>query len=172
MVKVGRTKTRLHSDLAERGVDAKSHPDIYEVATELDTRIDGKITTHTAIAAAHHAKGISDVYIGTFTRIEAGDQVINGVGFQPKFIVFLAYGTGGVERSVSLGFDDGTVHHAIVGVGDSVDMVMDTDHSIFIRKDAENWICGYVSALGADGFTITWALTGTLAAYVTYSAMK
>ena len=70
MVEIGRTKTRLHSDLSERDTDAKSHPAIYDTAAEADARIDGKIVTHAGNASAHHVKTPKDGWHGNVARIK------------------------------------------------------------------------------------------------------
>lgn len=70
MVKVGRTKTKLHSALSERDQDAKSHPAIYLTQPTIEAGIDAKIATHTAVPAAHHTKTTSASELTTGTLAE------------------------------------------------------------------------------------------------------
>ena len=102
------------------------------------------------------------VHIGNGgTRSTDGDQVITGVGFQPSVIIFFAGDTTESFINFSIGFDDGTVHMALNIFGDVASQRINTVQSIDIDNGGGNRIKGEVSALGADGFTITWNLMGT-----------
>ena len=171
-MRVGRTKTRLHSVLSERDQDLQSHPALYDNPTEADARIDGKVATHAAIAAAHHTPGILNAAIGNFTRDAAGDQVISGLGFEPTVVIFFCYGEGGTHQIQSSGFDDSVTRKCVYFRGDVVDVAETSTNSICAFKDASNRILGFISAKGADGFTVTWTLTGTMTAFVSYLAIK
>lgn len=115
-----------------------------------------------AFAALRSALGAS-TKIGTFTRdltAAGGTQVISGVGFQPKAVILLASKTDGAGFS-SVGIDDETLHYAwtyLNGFGSYSQSVL----SIVVGADVSNYQSGTVSAMGADGFTVTWAAkTGT-----------
>lgn len=134
----------------------------------------------------HKAESVSDdahgfltdtrFKIGEFTRdmsLGNGDQIISGLGFKPKSIIFLAT----VPLTVglmSIGLDDGlsatdiydnhnvtanTYNHAIV-------------YSISIRPPGANSYSGKVKTFNNDGFTIQWDLVGAVTgiAYVKYLA--
>ena len=150
MVQVGRTKTRLHSDLSERDAHSKSHPALY---------VEGGL-------------GIKNVAIGHFTRNAAGSQSITGVGFTPKVVLFFAASTPGTYRVGSFGFDDGVNPRCIRQPGDSEANEGIDVNSISCSLDFENSIGGHITSMDADGFTITWELEGTIEAWVTYLAME
>ena len=150
MVKIGRTKTRLHSDLAERDVDAKSHPAIYHTETP----------------------GIQNVALGWSTRNASGNQVISGLGFTPKIVFFLAYATGGTHQIMSIGVDDGTIAHCVLLSGHEVDAAHSGIDSILVWLDDSNNIAGSITSMDADGFTIGWVLAGAVTATFVYLAMK
>jgi len=116
--------------------------------------------------------GIAKIKIGNGTRLGGGSQAITGLGFKPKIVIFLGYTFGGVNRAESYGFDDGVTHHCMVGAGQNVDMGFNTTKSIDVEKDVSNYLLGYISSMDADGFTITWSLTGAVTGYFMYLAMR
>ena len=95
------------------------------------------------------------------TRSTDGNQVITGVGFQPSVIIFFAGDTTESFINFSVGFDNGTVHMALNIFSDAASQRINTAQSIDIDNGGGNRIKGYVSAIGADGFTITWNVLGT-----------
>jgi len=116
--------------------------------------------------------GILGITVGTGTRNVAGDQAIIGLGFKPKVVIFFAKAEGGANQIQSSGFDDGTNHRCVFLIGSSVD-VNETDlFSIYGYKVVGDQLYGYISSLDADGFTITWALIGTLTVDFKYLALK
>ena len=116
--------------------------------------------------------GISDVYLGSFDRSAAGDHAVTGVGFVPKIVIFFAHGTGGTHQIFSKGVDDGVSPRCIYFKGDVVDLTRSVLKSIWVQIDGDNHIEGAIKSLDADGFTITWTLTGVATAYTFYLAMK
>ena len=116
--------------------------------------------------------GILNVAVGTGTRNASGDQAITGLGFTPKVVIFFARATGGTYQIQSSGFDDGTNHRCIYFLGTTVDVGKHDSFSILLYKDIGNVAYGVISSLDADGFTITWTLSGTLTADFKYLAMK
>jgi len=98
---------------------------------------------------------------GLFTRnieVASGDQVITGVNFKPSQLIFLM----SMESSTifSLGFDNGSIS-LYVSLKDSVVWNNDTTYSILAYHSIDNYYKGLISALGSDGFTITWTKIGT-----------
>lgn len=115
-----------------------------------------------AFAALRAALGAS-TKIGTFTRdltAAGGTQAITGVGFQPRAVILLASKTDGAGFS-TVGIDDGTLHYGwayLNGFGSYAQTAL----SLIVGADVSNYQSGIVSAMGADGFTVTWATkTGT-----------
>ncbi|MBA7541148.1 hypothetical protein ES705_33455 [subsurface metagenome] len=92
---------------------------------------------------------------------ETGDVVITGVGFRPSVILFFTQDADTARLNQSFGFDDGTVHHCMGQQDAGAQMCNSGTESIYIRRDVDNKIVGYVSALGSDGFTIIFTETGT-----------
>ena len=150
MVQVGRTKTRLHSDLAERDTHSKSHPALY---------IEGGL-------------GIKNVYVGYTTREALGDQVISGLGFQPSVVVIFAKAIGGTHQILSQGWADGTRHGCVALRGDQVDTVSFNDRLAYCHISGSGYLSAVLKSFDADGFTLTWS--GVLPANVifTYLAMR
>jgi len=116
--------------------------------------------------------GIAKVKVGDFYRSSAGAQAITGVGFTPKVVIFLAYASGGATEIHSHGFDNVAAHRCINKPGSSEAVVGQNAYSIYLQLDAGNIIRGYLASMDADGFTVTWELTGTLTGYVIYLAMR
>ncbi len=102
----------------------------------------------------------STVKIGNNTRDAGGDQVITGVGFQPALVQFKAVDQAFANLNWSDGWDDGVAHGCITMETNHTQIQLYTTNSIFIRRTAGNHLTATITALGADGFTITWALVG------------
>ncbi len=116
--------------------------------------------------------------VGSFTRdltIASGTQAVTGVGFQPKAVLLFAAISS--SATMSIGFDDATTHTSItdrqIVSADQWEIDAAT-YAIKVYTGATDSYTGYVSALGADGFTITWAKvnspTGTLT--INYLAIR
>ena len=115
--------------------------------------------------------GIKNVSIGYISRNAAGTQSITGVGFKPKIVLFLAHGVGGTYQIASWGFDDAVNCVSTYLAGNSVDASRSSTYSIVAWKTNTAYIRGYISSMDSDGFTLSWALTGTMTAYAYYLAM-
>ena len=103
--------------------------------------------------------------VGSFTRdvsTASGTQAVTGVGFMPKAIIFIA-GFTTPSGQTSIGFSDGTNHFdAYDNFGITADTWgVITSQCITLTFTGVNSYTGVVSALGADGFTITWTKNGT-----------
>jgi len=168
----------LTGDNLAIGSDADG--DIYYRASSVLARLakgaaNTKLFMNAGATAPEWANG---VYIGTTTydtSTASGTQNITGVGFKPSKIILLTVVDSAPEASI--GFDDGTSHRCIanqgcVAAGNWTDYA---NNSIFLyQTDGTVFVIGYVSALGADGFTITWAKTGakTGTAHIHYIAFR
>ncbi len=108
------------------------------------------------------------IHIANFGQSAAGNQVITGVGFTASVIIFLAVDTITGDVDMSWGFDNGTIHMCQFQHTNGTEVSVNTTRSINIYLSASHHIEGYVSAIGADGFTITWTLTGTRGASIVY----
>jgi len=122
-----------------------------------------------AIPAANLTNATTNVKVGSFTRdtsAASGDQAITGVGFTPKAVIFLA--TVASNPQMSVGVDDGTdkgclydQNQVSAGTWNNT-----TSSSLYLTEGGTTTYAGVISALGADGFTVTWtkgagAKTGT-----------
>ena len=102
---------------------------------------------------------------GSFTRdvsTASGTQAVTGVGFKPKAVIFIA-GFTTPSGQTSIGFSDGTNHFDAY---DNFGVLADTwgvitSQCISLVFTGVNSYTGVVSALGSDGFTITWTKGGT-----------
>jgi hypothetical protein len=99
---------------------------------------------------------------GNSNRSTAGDQVITGVGFEPSVIIFLAVDMSGTNINLSWGFDTGTSKGGTAIRYDGTQNYLMIGSSIYIARDAGNYLFGYVTALSSDGFTIRWTLNGVV----------
>lgn len=126
-----------------------------------------KLFINAAGTANEYASGMK---IGTFsidTATASGDQAISGVGFKPSHLEFLGAVVGTSESCI--GFSDGTLNYCL---GNSHAQAADTwtsysNSAIVLVQDTGINYQGDVSALGADGFTITWTKTGAKTGTVT-----
>jgi len=116
--------------------------------------------------------GIYKIAVGNFNRSTSGAQAITGLGFVPRIVIFFAVGIGTANLAFSNGNDNGVQHQCSMSRPANPDMYYDYTKSIHVIKDGTNYINGYISSMDADGFTITWALTGAITVYVTYLAMR
>lgn len=148
---------------------------LVELATTAEV-LAGVDAARAATPAGIAALAAASIKIGTFTRdltAAGGAQAITGVGFQPRAVILLASKTDGAGFS-AVGIDDGTLHYGwahLNGFGSYAQ----TFRSIFVGADVSNYQSGIVSAMGADGFTVTWdtktgAPTGTGAIF--YLALR
>jgi len=116
--------------------------------------------------------GISKIAIGNFSRGSAGNQAITGLGFAPKVIIFFATDTAGLADIQSHGFSNVSQNQCIYKYGDAATQYQSLIRCIIVARTAANFIRGYVASMDADGFTVTWDLTGAATADVTYLAMR
>lgn len=105
--------------------------------------------------------GNMNMKIVTGFRDTAGAEVITGVGFQPSAFIFFGYDEEPTRYGRSFGFDLITSRMVMVTNSDTGYDNYTNTHSVYSYDDGSNYIAGVVSAVGADGFTITWTETGT-----------
>lgn len=121
-----------------------------------------------AATAAGHAVALSQIpgfhKIGTFTRdisVASGTQAITGLGFQPSSVIFFANIPD--TATMSVGLDDGTNHYKVTNEHGATATLWysGSADSITLILTGANYYTGLISALGADGFTVTWTKTGS-----------
>jgi len=106
--------------------------------------------------------------IGTFSRdmtAASGDVAITGVGFKPTIVLF--FGTQQTSQiGLIAGLDDGTLHYCVYNAAYSAAGRFEyaSATSIALYEAVDKYQTGYISTLGADGFTITWVKAGTTSA--------
>lgn len=108
------------------------------------------------------------VKIGVGTQNAGGDQPIAGVGFKPSVVIFFAVDGNAANMNHSWGFDDGTAHMCSCVRNDAVDNALETSTCMWIQRGGGDILRAYISALGSDGFTLTWTLSGTSVANFVY----
>ena len=133
-----------------------------------------KLFMNAAGTANEYASGMK---IGTFTKNTAdasGDQAITGVGFKPSKIIFFVMVDSTSEMSI--GLDDGTLHYVLSDyyAFTAGDWSYRATASIELLQAAGISSLGVITAIGADGFTITWTKTGakTGTATIIYMAFR
>lgn len=106
--------------------------------------------------------GVSKLASTTYdVSTASGTQAISGIGFQPSLVIILSnIGSG---AAASIGFDNGTNHYCIANNYPVIagSWSSQSIFSIFPQVSSGNYQVGYISAFSGDGFTITWAKTGS-----------
>ena len=131
-----------------------------------------KLFMNAAGTANEYASGIT---ITTFTRDTAtasGDQAITGVGFKPSNAIFIATVNDSAGR-MSIGLDNGTAKLTMIDYYNTTAntyYIVNTK-SIYIDDGAGVRYSGLISALGADGCTITWTREGEPTGTITVAAI-
>lgn len=113
-------------------------------------------------AAGTTVEWASGTKIGTFTRAMdavTGDVAYTGVGFKPSHLIFIAH----LSTSMSVGFDNGTLHYATVHYTTSTYSTMNVA-SLSMAEQAGKTQIAFIKTLDTDGFTLTWTRTGETAA--------
>ncbi len=108
------------------------------------------------------------VKIGSGTRNSAGDQVITGIGYRPSIIIFFAVDSLSSNVNLSWGFDNGTEHYCTNITEHGANVGSNFSKSLYLSSSMTGTLTGYVSALGSDGFTITWTLGATMSCIFIY----
>ena len=101
------------------------------------------------------------VKAGTFTRnftAVAGDVAITGVGFKPSAIIFYQCIVGSVVGS--WGFATAANSYCIMLTGSGTLTISDTE-CIWSYQDGANSARAWMKTMDSDGFTLTWAKTGS-----------
>lgn len=119
---------------------------------------------------------LAKVKVGNFTRdlsTASGTQVITGVGFRPRAVIFVGGVNGGFPFSA--GLDDGTSTGMVAS--DYVDSVgtyfLRTNSSIGLAQVAGGNQVANITSFSSDGFTLTWTKSGapTTTATILYLAI-
>ena len=129
---------------------------------------DGQVLTSTGPGSPPAFEAIAagaNVKVGSFTRdssASVGTQVVSGIGFTPKSVIFLAVQDG--THEMSMGLDDGTdarvVHHDHPTTADT--FALNTTKSIrTIHASGGNTFNGKITALASGQFTVTWDKVGS-----------
>ncbi|MBW8036356.1 MAG: hypothetical protein FVQ79_12180 [Planctomycetes bacterium] len=108
------------------------------------------------------------VKIGSSFRSTGGTQVITGVGFIPSLVIFLAVDFTTTAQNWSIGFSEGVENMCIERYLNGTKVIRNTGRCIDIDKDVGNIIYAVLASMDADGFTLTWTLTGTVQANFIY----
>lgn len=135
----------------------------------IQTATDGQVLTYDSTVKEYlpetPATGLTafSKKIGSFTidtSTATGTQAVTGVGFQPQLLLLVACQSGSNE--VSIGVSDGTSKWSMAYDVAGSSWVTSTSYSIQDLQGAPTHKYeGTVSALGADGFTVSWTKTGS-----------
>lgn len=114
--------------------------------------------------------------IGSVSRAGAtanGAVAYTGVGFTPKAIIFMQSARGDATwyNPLSIGCDTQTSRFCLYQTSGEPKMQPSDSYSIYWsgeKSESSATQSGYVSAVGSDGFTITWAKTSTPADITVY----
>lgn len=100
------------------------------------------------------------IHIGNNVRNAGGAQIIGGVGFPSSAIIVLAVDATALNPNWSVGFSDGTDHRCIFLRLNGTSIGSGNANIAWIERPAGVFLTGVISAIGADGFTITWTIAG------------
>jgi len=103
------------------------------------------------------AAGIKIGVTGYDTATATGTQAVTGVGFKPSHLILFAQVASTVE--ISWGFSNGTSDHCVLN-DLSTFFGRDSSYCIFLYQEPGIYTRATISALGADGFTISWTKVG------------
>jgi hypothetical protein len=113
-------------------------------------------------AAGTNYEWATGVKIGTFNRDLAGtsgDVAYTGVGFKPSHVLFISVTE---SNGMSWGIDNGTNHYCSFCYGGTFTISTLATNSITVANSAGSGSqTGLIKTLDADGFTITYAKTGS-----------
>lgn len=140
-----------------------------------------KITIDEALLAMLASTTNARFKVGTFTRVmsvASGDVAYTGVGFKPKAIVIFGYVSNGVVKNSTKGFSDASTNSQILDYtttgADS--NTTGSPNVIYLFDDAAtlNVNAAIVKTFDTDGFTLTWAKSGTptMTANLAYLAFR
>lgn len=137
----------------------------------------GAANTHALTNAAGTGVEYAVPYkVGTITRdmtTASGAVAETGVGFKPSAIIFIS---SAATASLCIGIDDGTIKLCGYAYGgtDTTGYNTSAAFSVALLKDVSNYQTALVTALGADGFTLTWTKTSSPdgTGYVRYIALR
>ncbi len=105
--------------------------------------------------------------VGTFTRdltLASGSQVITGVGFQPKLVLFFAgEASAASTAATSLGADDGVTHFSLTSRGAIAAGTWGVTAACSINQitGGASWQQAFITAMSSDGFMLGWVKTGS-----------
>lgn len=150
-----------------RGFPANPYPQWQAVDSALGAYLksQGPVTWPIFEALALRDTGI---FIGNSMRNSGGPQVITGIGFESSVVIFLFGDTTAGNINLGVGFDNGTIGMCICLETDGALQELATNRSIRLNRGAGDQLTGYITAIGANGFTITWTLSGSCAVDFAY----
>lgn len=115
--------------------------------------------------------GDMNISSGTLSRSTAGAGAVSGLGFAPKLVFFLCTDNTSTNGNISIGIDNGTHRIMVAMTADGSGSNGSVSESIRIQRGTANYLHGYITTMGADGFTVTYTLTGACAIEVYWFAI-
>ncbi len=174
----GTTCTFTMDSVAPTWVDAKQG--YYASAASTSRYLGG---TYIGTAATYYNKWIYQnryaekpalrnrgIKIDNILRSTSGISIIADVGFEPSIVFFFAINTFGSEGDFSIGVSNGTTNSVIM-MRRAAEVSYSDAKAIYIDEDGSNFLIGHLTSLDPNGFTLSWALTGTISARVIYVAL-
>lgn len=94
------------------------------------------------------------------TRSTGGAQGYTGVGFHPSLLIIFIVDILPTNLDWSLGFGDETGTYCMYQYDNGTNMNTSPTQIVSLRRSVGNTLFGVLTSLDADGFTLTWTLTG------------
>jgi len=110
-------------------------------------------------------------HVQGFSQAAAGAVGYTGCGFSPSMVIIVAHDSTTGNINFSIGFDNSVVRYGFFMFDDGVSQDSHSNYTVYVRRSAGNILSGTVTSLDADGFTITWVLTGAVSLDGFYMAL-
>ena len=85
--------------------------------------------------------------------------MLSGVGFRPSVVIILATMNATSKKGMSQGFGYASVNHCVAQLADGTNY-HSSSYCVYVEDTSANDWAGAITNIGADGFTITWTMTG------------
>lgn len=109
----------------------------------------------------HFSRGFSHAAVLSGTRAASGSEIINTLNFTPKACILFANDAAAANLNYSMGIDLFDITHKCVYIANnSAIQGQGTVISMWVQRDAGNWLTGYIINPTSVGFTIVWQISG------------
>jgi len=160
------TNKTLTSPVLNSGVSGTAVADEDDMSSDSATLLVTQQSTKAYVddtVAAHVVEQYTKV--GSFDRdvsTASGDQVITGVGFQPKALIVMGVGASGTTDKIVFGMADSSLAEMAIFEQTGPTYQRNTTKliSLYHYGGAGNYLTAVLKTFDVGGFTLTWTKTG------------